>query len=165
MQKRVQDLQDQAKAFYQEAKDKDFPFNKFSLDAALTVHTNDGIFLSMTNRFYTYTGGAHGISDGIYTNVLNTLPARSLTLPQIFTDPAKGIARVNQQIKAQIAKGDYFFPDSFKTVDEKTWFYITKTDLVVVFPEYAIAPYAAGEPEFKLPLSSLSDILIPGVPH
>ncbi len=160
---RVKELQAQAKAFHKEAKERDFPFNQFTLDANISVHTNDGTLLSMTNRFYTYTGGAHGISDGIYTNVLNTLPARSLTLPRIFTDPAKGIERINRQIKAQMGKEDYFFPDTFKTVDDKTWFYIERPDLVIVFPEYAIAPYAAGEPEFKIPLTSLSDILIPGI--
>jgi hypothetical protein len=165
MEKRVEDLQDSARAFYEEAKQKNFPYNKFSLDAALTVQYNDGMLLSMTNRFYTYTGGAHGIAGGIYYNLLNTLPARSLTLPQIFTDPVQGIARVNKQIKADIAKGDYFFPDAFKTVDEKTWFYITKNNLVIVFPEYAIAPYAAGEPEFAIPLSSLADILIQDIPR
>lgn len=165
MERRVKDLQDSAQAFYEEAKQKNFPYNKFSLDAALTVQYNDGTLLSMTNRFYTYTGGAHGLAGGIYYNILNTLPARSLTLPQIFTDPAQGIARINKQIKADIAKGDYFFPDAFKTVDAQTWFYVTKNNLAIVFPEYAIAPYAAGEPEFTIPLSSLADILIPGIPH
>ena len=40
-------------------------------------------------------------------------------------------------------------------------FAVTDDSLLVFFPTYDIAPYAAGIQEFSVPLSALSDILDP----
>ncbi len=161
LQHRIDALASSAQTAYK-VRDPSRPWFPHSLDARLQVYFNDGVLLCMSQRLDLYTGGVHGETDAVFYNILNTQPARVLTLPEIFINRKKGVELVNAAVRKGIAEQG-LISESFRTVDEKTWFYITGKDLIVVFPEYAIGPHAAGVPEFKLPLSSLADILIPGI--
>lgn len=83
---------------------------------------------------------------------------RDITLKDLLGEDWMAIcnAEIQKQIDASVdASGfTYFFPASeggFTTVDESTAFYINEAgDVVVVFPEYAIAAGAAGAVEFPI---------------
>jgi hypothetical protein len=141
-------------------------FMKYTMDSQVEVQRNDGLLLSMSIRFQSFEGGAHGSTDVIPINVINTDPGRQLRLFDIFTSSTEGRTRINNAIAAAIAADPgAYFPDTFTSVTGEEWFNITGTDLIIIFPSYSIAPGATGEPQFRIPLSSLSDILIPEIPH
>lgn len=167
MEKLIKDMQDESEKYYHDCLADGSTFCKYSLTAELDVHANDGTLLSLAIRMGEFCGGASSSDDSVFINVLNTKPGRTLTLGSIFTDSAKGFQRVNAQIADAIARDTqgYYFSDSPAAASDQTGFYLTPADLVVVFKQYDIAAGAAGEPEFHIPLSSLADILIPGIPH
>lgn len=135
-------------------------FVKFTLDSQVSIHYNDGMLVSVSIRYQDYTGGAHGGTDGIFINVLNRPTAQRLSILDLFADGMEGKSRINDAISTQIGSdADY----SFTSIANDQWFYVEGYELVVVFPAYTIGPGALGEPEFHIPLASLSDILIPAV--
>lgn len=166
MKKQSDQLQADAKAGYDDAVAGGYDFTKYTLDSKVKVHINNGVLLSMDVRMYAYTGGAHGNSDSRFYTLVDETPGRQLTLLKLFTQQTTGKNRVLKSIKTAIAKSpDGYFESPAITITSKTWFYVTATKLHIVFPVYSIAPGAAGEPEFSMPLSLFKDILIPEIPH
>jgi hypothetical protein len=137
-------------------------YQKFTLESETELEYKSEALFSLSISLYAYTGGAHGNSDSRYYNVLNTVPARRLSLPDLFADRSAGLSRVQDTVDAAIAadSDDYFDPPG-ATVGEDTWFYLTNTGLYVVFPAYTIAPGVMGEPEFHIALGDLEGLLIP----
>jgi len=116
---------------------------------------------------YTYTGGAHGgtsVETFIYT------ADSTLVKPQdLFVDQA-GVQKFSELVTAgALALPDYkeainteWLADSagpdasnFKTLA------FDGTDVIVIFQQYDIAPYAAGIIEVSVPFSQLGGILKP----
>ncbi|MDP2891796.1 MAG: DUF3298 and DUF4163 domain-containing protein [Bacillota bacterium] len=150
----------------QAAHDADPAGGKFTLESQIGVHFNDGMLLSLSNRFYIYTGGAHPNPDSEFCTVLNTNSGRQLAILDLFTDSAEGKALVDTAINNTIAANpDMYNPGVSVSILSDEWFYITGTDLVVIFPAYEIASGAVGEPDFNIPLATLSDVLIDQIPH
>jgi hypothetical protein len=157
-------LETEAEASYSQAAAGGYRYHKFTLSSTVNALLNDGTVLCMSVRMENYTGGAHGNSDSRFYTFLNQEPGRPLTIMSLFTKPAEGKKRVEKFINDAIAAHpDEFFPEADVKVSNSTWFYISQTRLHIVFPTYSIAAYAAGEPEFSMPLSQLEDILIPEI--
>jgi len=139
------------------AKEFDFPAHPFQLFVNYEVHTS-GYVLSLVVETYQYTGGAHGSSWRDYYN-LDTLNGRQLALQELFKANFDYIIMINEEINQQIqeqsknGQGMYFEgPEGFKTISADHPFYIKNKHLVICFGQYEIAPYAAGMPEFELPI-------------
>jgi len=159
MESRAQGLYDSAQSAYNEATAGGVEFAKFTLDGKMFVYRNDGVVLSMSVRLMEYTGGAHPNPDSLFSNVLNSSPGKKLAIADLFTD-SSGVALVKKKINTIIAKtpADYFV--SAVSIDSKSWFYLTATKLVIVFPHGSIGPESMGEPEFELPISAFAGKLI-----
>ena len=153
MVKSVQDYEDYVKSSGRPL----IPLELFvSYDQATT-----GSVLSLSVVTYQFTGGAHGLSWKNYYNI-DTQNDLLLNLPDLFMANVdyKSIINqeINRQIELNIQKGDgmYFEGDmGFKSISDKQDFYLDGDNLVICFGQYEIAPYAAGMPEFKIPLEFL----------
>lgn len=155
-----------AKNTYDNAVVSGVEMQKCLMESSVKVYTNTGGILSLGIRISYYMGGAHGSNDAIFYT-LATSPAKEFkTALELFADADEAQARITDAIAAEIAKDpDSYFESPAAALTDSTWFYLTKSKLHIVFPEYAIAPYAAGEPDFGIALSGLKDILADEVPH
>lgn len=114
-------------------------------------------YLSLVVTYYQYTGGAHGIYNEVpYNYNLNT--GERLQLKDIFKEGYDYKSIINKEILSEISKHpDNYFKDAFKGIKENQEFYLTKEGIVIYFQVYEIAPYAAGNPEFLIPYSKVSE--------
>jgi hypothetical protein len=165
MNSRVSDLKSSAKSSHDADVAAGVEFSKFTLDGKMHIYRNNGYILSISVRMDAYYGGASSSQDSLFATITNTNPGKLLTIGDLFLNATTGKKAVNKKINDTIAAhaGDYFV--STVSVDSKTWFYITKTNLVVVFPEGDIAADVMGEPEFSIPLSAFSGNLIEALTH
>jgi len=144
------------------AKEGEYEFRPHGLGNTYEVTYNDKGLLSINLLEYTYWGGAHPNSfkeSAIFD--INT--GQKLTLEKLFkVEKVQAIEIVLTEVKKQIEeKGtDELFlyedaleslPDSFFEED----FYYDGKDIVFYFQQYAIAPYAAGFPEFRIPVKDI----------
>jgi hypothetical protein len=122
----------------------------------------DAGMLSLQVVTYVYTGGAHGMSRVDTYNVWNEPEARQITLENLFGADYKDL--IDKHISGEIAKQQMgmFFKDAFKGIDDTRTFYIEKGDAVIVFGEYEIAAYAAGNPKFRIPIRLPSQLVVNG---
>lgn len=157
-------LQSEAKESYSEAASKGYVFHKYEFSSAVEKYLNNGQLLSIAIRMDIYASGAHPFLDSRFYVLSNSIPARQLALPGLFVDSAAGMFRLNELIRERMAAnpGEYFDGPAAST-DAKTWYYLTDTELHVVFPAYSIAPGVAGEPDFGFGLSSFKNTLIPDI--
>lgn len=143
---------------------------KYSLDITYTTHVGTHT-VSYVFMQYMDTLGAH--PNGYYrTFTFNSKTGAGLVLGDLFTPNADYLATVSKEsrriLPAQLADIEGV---SEKEVDTKmindgttpdadnfqNW-YIEKGNLVLIFPQYQVAPYVAGPQEVYLPLSSLQGV-------
>ncbi len=155
------ELESSYKEYTTSAKEFDFPVYPFQLYVAYEAYTSGGV-LSLVVETYQYSGGAHGLTWRDYYN-LDTQNGRQLSLQELFKDNAGYINTINGEIQKRITdqinsgQGMYFEGDEgFKTISANHPFYINDNHIVLCFGQYEIAPYAAGMPEFQLPIDMLS---------
>jgi len=142
-----------------EARNNDFPINDFVLYSRFQQGYLNSRILSLTVDYYQYTGGAHGITERRPYNIdLGT--GQDLALKDLFTSNFDYRSVINKEISQQIDsnKDMYFESDmGFQGISEDQDYYLQDGTLVIVFQQYEIAPYVAGIPEFKIPLSLFRD--------
>lgn len=113
--------------------------------------------LSFYVDYYTYTGGAHGMTDRVAYNFdLNT--GQELALSDLFAPGTNYTEMINKRVKSMIELNprDYFEGElGFKGISEDQRFYLENGSLIVYFLQYEIAPYAAGIRTFPVPLPSI----------
>ncbi|WP_051620525.1 PdaC/SigV domain-containing protein [Paenibacillus sp. UNC451MF] len=150
-------MKEQAKKDAEQAKQAGFEvrpyelFIKYELKSDGGSSNNNRLSIQMTT--YTFTGGAHGMTRIDNYNVLNNEQAEKIELSSLFGDQYKEL--INKQIQAEIAKTpEKYFQDGFKGISDTQSFYIEKSDAVIVFGQYEIAPYSSGSPEFRIALPS-----------
>ena len=101
-----------------------------------------------------YLGGAHPNTylDTINVNLKN---GKLLSLGDMFKAGSNYLPRLNAIVAKQVADEQQLKVEVNGTEN----FYITdNADLVIVYPPYAVAPYAAGTIEFIIPVSQVADI-------
>ncbi|MTI85465.1 MAG: DUF3298 domain-containing protein [Firmicutes bacterium] len=154
------ELENTYREYAQSAKDNDFEPHPFQLHVNYEVHTS-GKVLSLAVQTYRYSGGAHGMAWKDFY-ILDTQKGKRLTLQNLFKNKTNYKALINQEIKRQINAGEkmYFEGDmGFQTISDNHPFYVQDNNIVFFFGQYEIAPYAAGMPEFKIPVDILKDEL------
>ena len=135
------------------------PFKLYVLELKLFKPKNLDL-LSARIKIYTYSGGAHG---GIFWQSLNYsksqkkfLSVERLLNPQVFLELRQGVRALlcesekqggpyDKYAKAQIYRGTVNKED-FKILN------FHENQVIVIFPEYQVAPYAAGSFEVFYPL-------------
>jgi hypothetical protein len=134
---------------------------KYEAISQYTLQYNKNGYLSITVDFYMYTGGAHGMTDRVaYNYDLNT--GEELKLSDLFNKDFDYKDFINKEILKQMKTNeDMYFHDEggFKTISDEQRFYLADGNIAIYFSQYEIAPYAAGIPEFKIPLSSIKENL------
>ncbi|ULL17535.1 DUF4163 domain-containing protein [Paenibacillus sp. H1-7] len=137
------------------AKQAGYVFRPHELMSKYEMKTNGTQILSLKLLTYAYTGGAHGMTVIETYNVSDRDQAARIELKDLFGDQYKDI--INKQIQDEIAKKpENYFADGFKGISDTQAFYIENGQAVIVFSEYEIAPYAAGSPEFRIPIPATS---------
>ncbi|MEG2868842.1 MAG: DUF3298 and DUF4163 domain-containing protein [Terrisporobacter sp.] len=110
--------------------------------------------LSFYIDYYQFTGGAHGITNRVNYNIdINT--GKEMLLKDLFSDEYEYEKIINNEIEKQIAQNpdNYFIgKDGFNGINEKQKYFMDEENIILFFNEYEIAPYAAGIPEFKIPI-------------
>ncbi|MCY6485883.1 DUF3298 and DUF4163 domain-containing protein [Clostridium aestuarii] len=156
-----------ADKFAKEVKKQGWPMRQFVLVSDYEIYNNDENILSFTITVYSYTGGAHGMTEKFAFNI-DMQSGKELALKDLFKESFDYKTELTKEINKQIAE------DNAKPIDDKTKFmffqdakanlcksqyYIDNKNLVIYFPLYELAPYSSGIPSFKIPLDSLKDNL------
>jgi hypothetical protein len=152
-------IEKSAVEFQKYAKEHNIPQRPFEANVTYKVTYNKDNLLSITFYYYRFTGGAHGGTKVISYNI-DLTGGKTLTLSDLFKPKTSYIEKINTEIMRQMkTNGNFYFQDVFKSISDTQAFYIEDRNIVIYFQEYEIAPYAAGIPEFKIPLSIFKDDL------
>lgn len=146
-------------AYVEDRENVGAPVFPYEVMTSYQVMTLEDSFLSMYIDYYQYTGGAHGMTERIAYNI-DLATGADIALADLFTTDYEYKEAIDQFIQKEITNrpGD-FFPSGdmgFNGISDEQPFYLTDSKLVIYFSLYEIAPYAAGFPEFEIPLSYLN---------
>lgn len=163
----VDDFVNQAEEdFASFANDNDRPNWTYSLDLNYEVARNDGEMFVVGFQEDIFTGGAHPNHDIETFNFL--MPdGWQVFLPEIFDPPA--LDRISQlaiaDLKSQWSGEDAMSDDDWlNTGAGAQWsnfrdFLLLADTLIIDFPPYQVAAYAAGPQEVRIPLSKLKGLM------
>ena len=153
----------QADEYAQEAIKNGREIIPYQLFIDYNLKTNDEAFLSFTITYYTYTGGANGMTVVSCINI-DKKANTPMHLDDLFPKEADYKTKINNEIVKQIElrsidKNEMFFEGDmgFKSISDAQGFYLRDNDIVIVFPKYEIAPGFMGIPEFPINLAKLKD--------
>jgi uncharacterized protein YecT (DUF1311 family) len=139
----------------------------YTLDMSFDVARNDVSAFAVAFDEDVDTGGAHPNHDIVTFNYLMPDGWR-VYLPEIFEN-TKGLARISELAMADLEK-QLSGPDAMSDSDEiksgagLNWenfkdFILLRDALILRFPPYQVAAYAAGPQEVRIPLSALRDVM------
>lgn len=137
---------------YAEEMDEEVPSAAF--DVGYSVTYNEKNKLSLQFFVYEYSGGAHGMYDYEPYN-FNLETGEEITLKEAALGNANYIRIINEEIKKQIKAQDLPVLSPFETIKPDQRYYLRGDAIIVFFSLYEYTPYAAGIPEFSIPLSKL----------
>jgi hypothetical protein len=120
-------------------------------------------FANVTLTGYQYSGGAHGITV-ISTSVFDTRTGDEITLPTLFEgDYLNTLSRLSlaelKRIDPDMTTFTFAEDGTLPDKDNFSAFSLEPDGLHLIFQDYQVAPYVAGEPEIVIPYSSLSEVI------
>ena len=139
----------------------------YSLDVSYTVTRNDSEMFETLFEYDSYTGGAHPNHELFTLNFM--LPdGAQVYLPEIVG--LDGIKRVSELARKnlidELTKGsdpssneDMVRMGTEPQADDFDIFTITKSELILYFSDYQVAPYASGPQMTRIPLSKLRGVV------
>jgi len=144
--------------YVKEAKKEGWPIRAYAAVSNYRVTYSKNDLLSLYTDYYSYTGGAHGFTNRVASNI-DLTTGKELQLKDLFKSGVDYKAIINQEIKHQMQLDpEKYFPETlteWQGISEDQPCYIEDGNLVVYFPLYDIAPYASGIPQFEIPLATL----------
>lgn len=144
--------------YVKEAKKEGWPIRAYAAVSNYRVTYSKNDLLSLYIDYYAYTGGAHGFTDRVASNI-DLATGKELQLKDLFRSGIDYKAIINQEIKRQMQLDpEKYFPETlteWQGISQDQPCYIEDDNLVVYFPLYEIAPYACGIPQFEIPLATL----------
>jgi hypothetical protein len=164
--------------FKKECDQSGYPFRKYGLVTRCPQYYENGSILSFYVDYYSYTGGAHGSTLREAYNY-DLASGKMLSLNDLFNEGYDFKSIINQKISQEISTHPQdFFTDTtafqsnsdksidggtpetppvrgFAGISDVSCYYLQENSLVIFFQQYEIAPYAAGIPEFIIPLADL----------
>ena len=149
----------QAVAQYKYSKRNGFPFNLFSVIQTYEVTYLQNNYASLYIDIYTYSGGAHGMTERTgYTWNLRT--GRRMVLSDFFPRNSNWRSIILNEVKRQIEQDPQTYFENAKQLAERyfdpRYFYLSANGITVFYPLYAIAPYASGIRTFEIPVSDIT---------
>jgi hypothetical protein len=152
-------IEKSAEEFQKYAKEHNIPERPFEAYVSYKVTYNKNNLLSISFYYYKFTGGAHGGTKVISYNI-DLKGGKTLALSDLFQSGTEYTEKINAEVGRQMkSSGNLYFQNAFKSISDNQPFYVEDENIVVYFQEYEIAPYAAGIPEFKIPLAMFSNEL------
>ncbi len=134
---------------------------RYGLDGKYDVLYNGSKLLSVEQRGYLFTGGAHG--NTLYkVSTFDLTTGNELQLADLFKPGSNYLERINKIVAKKVAAQPekFFGPVEVKDGDQ---FYFDGKVLVITYAPYEVAPYAAGVVTFVIPAGQLSDIMADNV--
>ena len=125
-----------------------------------TVTYNQQDLLCILFDDYLYTGGAHGMT-GRHGYTVDLKTGTSYALKDLFKPGTDYVSLISAEVAKQIEARDLATLKPFTNIRDDQDFYIKDGDLVVYFQQYELMAYAYGFPEFKIPMASLGNVLVP----
>lgn len=126
--------------------------NPWSYGSDFVITSNENNRLSLYFISYSYSGGAHGMAwQESYTFDLTT--GELISLKDITQNPDY-VSIINKYIKSEIKAQQLPELVPFETIEADRPYYLENDAVVITFQQYEYTPYAAGMPEFRIPLSS-----------
>lgn len=109
--------------------------------------------LSLYQDWYSYTGGAHGITvrDGLTFRLDN---GKLLTLDELLRANPNYRSIVDPEIAKKLQETEGYF-GNFKTIGSNPSYYVKDEGVTIFFQLYEYLPYVFGFPEFYFPFSQL----------
>jgi hypothetical protein len=157
-------IEKQAKVGFEYAKKQNYPFNIYQAYIEYKVTYNKNNILSIPVTYYSYTGGAHGMTDIVSRNI-NLKTGKDIALKDMFKEGVNYRDIIKQEVIKQIKlEPEIYFEDAVKTIEDSNkelLFYIEDGNIVVYYSLYSIAPYVSGIREFKIPLEIFKDGINP----
>lgn len=129
------------------------PYQPYEIVSRFNQYYLTRDILSFYVDYYTYTGGAHGMTDRVAYN-FDLCTGQQLALRNLFFPDTNYHEIIDERIRSAIELDPevYFEGDlGFQGIGEDQRFYLENGNLVVYFLQYEIAPYAAGIRTFSVP--------------
>jgi len=130
--------------------------NAITLIAEYEVCRNDEKVISLVQRIYQYTGGAHGMTTQTGSTV-DRLTGKSWSLADLFVPGADYGGRLTAIVRKVGADRKLPMWD-FRGIGVHSAFFLSDEGLVLFFQPYEIAPYSEGIVKIVIPYAKLSDI-------
>jgi hypothetical protein len=129
--------------------------------AEYDVFRADAQIVSLIQRVYQFTGGAHGmtVQKG---HTIDMISGRRLNLADLFIPSASYAERMTRFVLEEGRARQLPMWD-FKGIGAQSAFYLSDAGVVLFFQQYEIAPYSAGIIQMQVPYELLADILQPGI--
>lgn len=122
------------------------------------VHLNGANLISILFGLYTYTGGAHGITQ--YTSLtMDIETGTSYVFEDLFNEDTDYKKQVNELAVKFTKENNIPLIAEYKGISDKQEFYLTEDELVLYYQIYEYTPYAYGLFEIKLPYKDIETIL------
>ncbi|MBZ0297265.1 MAG: DUF3298 and DUF4163 domain-containing protein [Anaerolineae bacterium] len=139
----------------------------WTLDENVQVFHYSEDVISIVFQVYEFTGGAHGNTN--YNTVTYDLAADEVvTLDDVFqagSDPFAIIAPIVEEELTlrlgEMADTSWIEEGSGENPANYQYFALTPDSLMIFFPPYQIAAYAAGTQTVEIPLTDLASVLAP----
>lgn len=147
----------QAQRDYDSSKELDYNFNPYGLTSFYEITEETTDFISILSHISTYTGGAHP-NGFVRGKTFDLKTGEMITLSDILgLSDAEALTWVKGIVEEKlITEEDMgYYPDVLDIYQASLSmenFYIRDQKIMVYFDAYAIAPYAAGYPEFEIPM-------------
>lgn len=124
-----------------------------AFEGAFNVTYNEQGRLSLYVDYYSYLGGAHGITIRVpYTFDLGN--GELLTLKEAADYNSKYLSIINASINKQIKERKLPLIAPFNGIKSNRSFYLKHEGIAIAFEQYEYTSYAEGMPEFVTPFEA-----------
>lgn len=142
----------------------------YTLNLSYKITRNDARYFAVLFSVENYTGGAHG--SHFQESFVFLMPGeRRVFLPELV-DGARGLEKISRlaqdTLRARLLRGPNAMSDANWIAQGAAPGYLATTPfdwmpdaLVLHFGEYAVAAYAAGRQDVRIPLSAITDVIRP----
>ncbi|MFZ5353661.1 MAG: WG repeat-containing protein [Bacillota bacterium] len=122
------------------------------------LENNNVISLNVEGYWYPI-GAAHGTPYSEYLHIdINT--GEFYALEDMFIKGSSYIERITEEVNHQIFENsENYFVDRIDSINPDQEFRLDEDGIELIFQVYEIAPYAGGQPSFKITYDSLADII------
>jgi hypothetical protein len=130
------------------------PYHTYEIVSRFNQYYITENILSFYVDYYTYTGGAHGMTDRVAYN-FDLVTGEELALNDLFAPGLNHTEMINQRLQSVINHyPEQYFQgaEGFQGISEDQRYYLENGNMIIYFLQYEIAPYAAGIRTFSVPL-------------